>query len=104
MIPSKQAAYDAINSPEFKQLVRKRWAVSLILTITILVIYIGFLLVVAFDKDLLAVKINNYLPWAMPIGLGIILSAWILTGIYVFWANNVYDNQVTNLKAKIDQK
>lgn len=91
-----------LNSPEFKRLVRKRWRVSLLLTFAILIIYIGFLLVVAFYKNLLAIKIGSYLPLAMPVGLGIILSAWILTGIYVFWANNFYDNEVQNLKNKLN--
>ena len=94
----KQTAQTVINSPEFKQLVRKRWSVSISLTLTMLVIYIGFLLVVAFNKELLAVKLGPNLPWAIPIGIGIIFSAWLLTGIYVFWANRSYDDQVQALK------
>lgn len=100
-MPHNQTALAVINSPEFKKLVKKRWSVSLVLTITILVIYIGFLLVVAFDKDLLAVKIGSYLPWALPIGFAIIVSAWLLTGIYVFWANNSYDPEIQQLRNKI---
>ncbi len=102
MLPQDKTPHDVINSPEFKRLVSKRWSVSLILTIIILVIYIGFLLVVAFDKDLLAVKIGTYLPWALPVGFSIIVSAWLLTGIYVFWANNSYDTEVQELKNKIN--
>jgi uncharacterized membrane protein (DUF485 family) len=101
MSSTKSSAQAVMNSPEFKKLVRKRWSVSLILTLIILSIYIGFLLVVAFDKSLLATKIGPYLTWAIPIGIGIIFSAWILTGIYVFWANNAYDNEVQRLKDKI---
>jgi uncharacterized membrane protein (DUF485 family) len=92
---------DIINSPDFKKLVSKRWSVSLVLTITMLVVYIGFLLVVAFRKESLAVKISPNLTLAIPIGLGIILFAWILTGIYVFWANNNYDEAVQDLKNKV---
>ncbi|QMU28105.1 DUF485 domain-containing protein [Adhaeribacter radiodurans] len=99
--PNK-TAHAVIESPEFKRLVSKRWSVSLLLTITILVIYIGFLLVVAFDKELLATKIGSYLPLALPIGFGIIVTAWLLTGIYVFWANNTYDTEVQEIKNKIN--
>lgn len=90
-----------IQSPAFKKLVSKRWSVSLTLTIIMLVVYIGFLLVVAFSKESLAVKISPNLTWAIPIGLGIILFAWILTGIYVYWANNNYDEAVQDLKNQL---
>ncbi|PSR52406.1 DUF485 domain-containing protein [Adhaeribacter arboris] len=102
MHPPHKTARAVIESPEFKRLVSKRWSVSLLLTISILVIYIGFLLVVAFDKELLAVKIGSYLPWALPIGFGIIVSAWLLTGIYVYWANNTYDTEVQEIKNKMN--
>lgn len=99
--PGHSSAQEIIQSPEFKKLVSKRWSVSLVLTITMLTVYIGFLLVVAFSKESLAVKISSNLTWAIPIGLGIILFAWILTGIYVFWANNNYDEAVQELKNKV---
>lgn len=102
MIPTNKQAAAVMESPEFKRLVKKRWSVSLLLTVTILVIYIGFLLVVAFDKSLLAAKLSNFLPWAMPIGFAIIIVAWLLTGIYVYWANNAYDPEVQALKNKIN--
>jgi uncharacterized membrane protein (DUF485 family) len=93
--------HDIIESPAFKRLVTRRWQVSITLTLTILFIYIGFLLVVAFDKDLLARKIGTYYTLAIPVGLGIILAAWVLTGIYVFWANNHYDNAVEALRKQV---
>ncbi|RDC63547.1 DUF485 domain-containing protein [Adhaeribacter pallidiroseus] len=102
MPPTHTHATAVIESPEFKRLVKKRWSVSIILTVTILVIYIGFLLVVAFDKNLLAVKLGNFIPWALPVGFAIIVAAWLLTGIYVYWANNSYDPEVQALKNKIN--
>jgi uncharacterized membrane protein (DUF485 family) len=94
-------AHDIINSPAFKSLVTRRWRVSISLTLAMLVIYIGFLLVVAFDKDLLALKMGQYYTLAIPVGLGIILIAWVMTGIYVFWANNRYDNAVEALRRQV---
>lgn len=101
MLPGPSSSQAILQSPEFKKLVSKRWSVSLILTLIILVIYIGFLLVVAFNKELLALKISHSITWALPVGLGIILTAWLLTGIYVFWANNTYDDAVQEIKNKI---
>jgi uncharacterized membrane protein (DUF485 family) len=90
-----------LQSVGFKKLVSRRWAVSLLLTCTMLFIYIGFLLVVAFDKELLAKEISPYITLAIPVGLGIIFIAWILTGIYVYWANNAYDKAVQELKKQV---
>lgn len=90
--------HEIIKSPAFKSLVTRRWQVSMLLTLTILVIYIGFLLLVAFDKNLLATKIGQHYTLAIPVGLGIIVAAWLLTGIYVFWANNRYDQAVEDLR------
>lgn len=97
----KNNHHSILQSADFKKLVSRRWAVSLLLTLTMLVIYIGFLLVVAFNKELLASKIGNNITLAIPVGLGIIFTAWVLTGIYVYWANNSYDKQVQELKKKV---
>jgi len=90
-----------LQSSAFKKLVSRRWAVSLLLTLIILFIYIGFLLVVAFNKELLRTKIDNNLTLAIPVGLGIIFIAWVLTGIYVYWANNTYDTAVQEIKKQL---
>ena len=90
-----------LQSSAFKKLVSRRWAVSLLLTLIILFIYIGFLLVVAFNKELLSTKIGNNLTLAIPVGLGIIFIAWVLTGIYVYWANNTYDTAVQEIKKQL---
>jgi uncharacterized membrane protein (DUF485 family) len=91
----------AYELPEFKALVKKKWRVSLLLTIIMLVIYFGFILLIAFDKTLLARLIGKNITLGLPIGLGILVVAWLLTGIYVLWANRHYDRQVEEIKKKI---
>ncbi len=88
-----------IDSPKFKAFVRQRWRISLLLTFIMLSIYFGFVLTVAFLKDWLSYKIGEHMTLGLPIGVGIIISAWVLTGIYVGWANNVYDKKVEELKS-----
>ncbi|TAH26833.1 MAG: DUF485 domain-containing protein [Cytophagales bacterium] len=95
---------EILNSEEFQTLVKKRWSVSLTLTLIMLGIYFGYLLLIAFNKPFLATLISENLTLAIPIGLGIIVSAWAMTGIYVYWANNRYDNTVTEIKNKLNQK
>ena len=101
-MPHRNPDYHAVlQSVAFKKLVSRRWAVSLLLTCIMLFIYIGFLLVVAFDKELLAKEIGPHITLAIPVGLGIIFIAWVLTGIYVYWANNTYDKAVQELKKQV---
>ena len=79
------------ENPEFSKLIEKRNRYSWTLAILMLVIYYGFILLVAFDKQFLAIKIGATVTLAFPIGLGVILAAIIITGLYVLRANNVYD-------------
>ena len=78
-------------NPKFAELVRKRNAYSWTLAILMLVIYYGFILAVAFAKPLLAIKLGTTVTLGFPIGLGVILAAIIITGLYVLKANNQYD-------------
>ncbi|MDT8324371.1 MAG: DUF485 domain-containing protein [Bacteroidota bacterium] len=92
-----------LASDEFKTLVRKRMSVTLTLTAVMLIVYFGFILVIAFDKELLAAKIGEHVTIGLPIGIGIIIFAWLLTGIYTWWANNRYDRVVREMKQQISK-
>lgn len=89
--------------PEFKKMVRSKWRVSIMLTIAMLIIYFGFILLIAFNKPFLATPIGHNLTLGLPVGIGVLLSAWILTGVYTFWANRYHDNRMREIKKKINQ-
>ncbi len=93
-----------LDSEKFKMLVRKRVSVSFTLTILMLVVYFGFILLIAFNKEFLATKIGEHLTIALPIGIGVIVFAWLLTGIYIRWANSSYDKSVRELRNQIMNK
>jgi uncharacterized membrane protein (DUF485 family) len=82
-----------IQNPKYQELVKSRSALSWTLTVVMLIIYLGFIGLVAFDKSLLATPINppQVTTWGIPIGVFVIVSAFLLTGIYVVIANNKYD-------------
>lgn len=92
---------EILQSEAFKKLVKNRWNVSLSFTFVILFVYIGFLLYVAYDKELLKMPIGDSLNLAILVGLGIILFSWLITGVYVYWANNYYDKSVKEIKKQI---
>ena len=96
----QKTLHDVLESKAFKDLVAKRWSISLILTFLMLFVYFGFILVLAFDKPLLAEKIGEHVTLGIPVGVGVILFAWVLTGIYVRWANTVYDNEVNRISTQ----
>lgn len=91
--------YDrVIQSPRFQELVRQRTKFAWTLTIVMLVIYFGFILLVAFAKPLLAMKVGDGVTsLGILLGLGVIIAAFVLTGIYVYRANSEFDELTRNL-------
>jgi uncharacterized membrane protein (DUF485 family) len=86
-------AYQRIESnPKFRELIEARGRFALILTIAMLTIYFGFVLLVAFGKGFLATPIGgSVVTIGIPLGLFVIVSAFVLTGIYVAKANATFD-------------
>jgi uncharacterized membrane protein (DUF485 family) len=79
------------QNPKFAELVQQRNALARTLTIAMLVIYFGFILLVAFAPGFLAIKIGTVTTIGIPLGLLVIVSAFVLTGIYVAKANTSFD-------------
>jgi len=98
---NSQRVHQILTSDKFKDLVRKRLTVSISLTIIMLLAYFGFMLSIAFFKDFLTIKIGEHITLGLPIGIGVIVFAWLLTGIYIHWANNKYDKAVRELRNEI---
>jgi len=94
----KRDAQTIIDSPEFRSLVSRKGLVSAVLTVIMLGAYFGFILVLAFNKGLLGQPLSPGLSLGIPVGLFVIVLAWALTGVYVFWANNAYDNAVNEIR------
>lgn len=89
---------EILQSAAFKKLVKTRWNMSLSFTFLMLFVYIGFLMVVAYQKDTLKMPLGDSLNLAIVVGLGIIIFSWLITGVYVYWANNYYDESVKEIK------
>ncbi len=100
---SKISKKELLNDAEFKSLVSQKNTISWILTILELVLYFGFIALIAFNKPFLAQKLTEgkATTIGIPIAVGTILGSWVFTGIYIFWANTKYDKMVKDLKDKI---
>ena len=86
-----QASARMRASPAFLTLERSRGALGLGLTVAILVIYFGFVGLVAFAPATMGLPVWGTMTLGFPLGLGVILSAIALTGIYVLRANASFD-------------
>jgi uncharacterized membrane protein (DUF485 family) len=86
--------YDHIRGNEkFHQLVAQKSKLSWSLAALMMVVYYSFILVIAFFPEWLGTPIStgSTLTWGLPVGIGIILFTFLITGIYVHRANNLYD-------------
>jgi uncharacterized membrane protein (DUF485 family) len=92
-----------LNDPDFKDLSRQKFVISTILTILELVLYFGFIGLIAFNKPFLAQKLSEGVATTIgiPIAVGTIIGSWVLTGIYIWWANTKYDVLVNKVKDKV---
>lgn len=81
------------NSARFKLLVQKRQRFALILTIIMLILYVGFILLIAFAPNWLGTPLHEgtNVTRGIPIGVGLIVMSFLLTGIYVWRANGEFD-------------
>jgi uncharacterized membrane protein (DUF485 family) len=75
----------------FIEMARRRWRVSLLLTLAMIALYFGFILLVAYNKPLLGRLVMPGLSLGVLLGALVIVLSWILTWIYVSWANRHYD-------------
>jgi uncharacterized membrane protein (DUF485 family) len=82
------------------RLAARRWRVALILTAVMLAIYFGFILLIAFDKPLMGSRVAGRLTVGILLGVLVIVAAWVLTWIYVRWANRHYDAEVRELAGR----
>ena len=96
----QQSAYHSIaENPKFKELVRSRSIFAWTLSILMLLVYQAFILLVAYKPGFLATPLwqGSVATIGIPIGLGVIVFAFVVTGIYVARANTRYDEMTREL-------
>ncbi len=84
------------SSVHLTRVAAARWRLALLLTATMTVIYVGFILLIAFDKPLLGTILMPGLSLGILLGVLVIITALTLIVIYVRWANTHYDHRVAD--------
>jgi uncharacterized membrane protein (DUF485 family) len=75
-----------------------RWRLALLLTAIMTVTYVGFILLIAFNKPLLGTILMPGLSLGILIGVLLIITAWALILTYVRWTNTHYDSTVAEVR------
>ncbi|MGB5965542.1 MAG: DUF485 domain-containing protein [Sulfurimonadaceae bacterium] len=90
------------NDPNFQTLVTTRSKFAWRLTIAMLVVYFSFILTIAFNPSALGTPLSSdtVTTIGIPVGVAIIIFAFVLTGIYVRRANSEFDDLTAKIKAK----
>ena len=90
------------SDPTYQQLRRSRSAFGWWLTALMMIVYYGFILLVAFNKEFLSQRLGEgVMTLGMPIGLGVILFTVVITGIYVRRANSEFDDLTEEIKKAV---
>ena len=76
----------------------ERWRLALLLTALMTAIYVGFILLVAYNKPLLGTILMPGLSVGIVLGVLVIITAWVLILIYVRWTNTHYDHRVADVR------
>lgn len=79
----------------------RRWRVAASLTLAMVAVYFGFILLVAFQPATLATALGDGLSLGIVLGALVIVAAWLLTLVYVRWANTQYDPALAALRAQV---
>lgn len=88
--------------PNYRKLVAARSRFGWILTWSMMLVYYGFILLIAFNKELMSSKTGaGVTTWGIPLGLFVIVFTVLVTGIYVRRANRHYDQLTAAIRARV---
>ena len=92
-------SYETIQrNPKYQELVRTRSSFGWTLSAITLIIYFGFILLIGYAPKFLGIPMgHSVMTIGLPIGLLVIVSAFVLVGIYVRRANSTYDSLIRDI-------
>ncbi len=88
--------------PAYQRLKARRTRFGWTLTALMLIVYYGFVLLVAFDKPLLAQRLGSgVMTLGIPVGFGVIVFTIAVTAYYVRRANAEFDTLSDSIRAEV---
>jgi len=89
------------NSASYQELVTKRSRLGWRLAAVMLIVYYAFILTIAFSPETLGQSLGGVMTVGIPVGIFIIVFAFVLTGIYTQKANTEFDTLVNRIKEEL---
>ncbi|MEI8395341.1 MAG: DUF485 domain-containing protein [Rhodospirillaceae bacterium] len=87
-----------LDHPDFRKLVRRRGRLALMIALVMMIVWFGFILSVACKAPVLARPLGGgSIPVGLAAGLGVMLTAFGLTWLYVRRANREFDRLARRL-------
>lgn len=86
-----------MSDARLRALAARRTRFAIALMATMIVIYFGFILLIAFNKELMGRLLVPGLSLGILLGALVIVASWLLTWIYVRWANTHYDRELAEI-------
>jgi uncharacterized membrane protein (DUF485 family) len=81
------------RNPKYQELKAKRSSFGWWLTLAMMVVYYGFILLVAFFKPLVSQRLGDgVMTLGIPLGFGVIVFTVVITAYYVRRANSEFDD------------
>ena len=80
------------------QLAAVRWRIAILLTLAMVAVYFGFIALIAFGKARMGSLVAPGLSLGILLGALVIVASWLLTWVYVRWANNKYDVELQRIR------
>ncbi|MCZ4059521.1 DUF485 domain-containing protein [Pantoea sp. LMR881] len=103
-LSNQDAIYQQMErNPRFQELVHKRQAFAMLLSLIMLVLYVGFILLIAFAPAWLGTPLHagTNVTRGIPIGVGLIVISFVLTGVYVWRANGEFDRLTRQILSEV---
>ena len=88
-----------LHDVRLRALAASRTRVGLLLTAAVFAIYFGFIGAVAYARPALGMLLAPGLSLGIVLGALVIVASWLLTWIYVRWANAKYDPALRALRS-----
>jgi uncharacterized membrane protein (DUF485 family) len=102
---NKETVEKIQSNPDYKKLISTRNGFAVKLSVMMLTVYFIFILLIAFDPSFLGTPLSSgsVTTIGIPVGIGIIVFAIILTGIYTKRANGEFDELSNRVKNSIKE-
>ncbi|HKG92274.1 MAG TPA: DUF485 domain-containing protein [Gemmatimonadaceae bacterium] len=91
---------DTDTHDRLRRLAATRWRIAILLTLAMVAIYFGFIALIAYDKTLMGSLVTPGLSLGILLGALVIVVSWVLTWVYVRWANAKYDVELAEIRAQ----